>query len=227
MACLLENLPLAPADRLVFLGDYIDRGPDSKGVVDYLINLAKTSNNEIVFLKGNHEDMLLSYLGFNGNYGEMFLANGGHATLASYGIHPMAISRDGAMARIPANHLDFFLSLQNYVVCDSFLCVHAGVQPLRSLADQSEIDMLWIRSEFIANPHQLPYTVIFGHTPQREVLFDLPSKIGIDTGVVYGRKLTCIELDGKELFQVDRGVRQVRRNSIQHMWTPRAKFMTP
>jgi serine/threonine protein phosphatase 1 len=227
VACLMENLPLRPADQVVFLGDYIDRGPDSKGVVAYLMNMAKTIDNQVVFLKGNHEDMLLSYLGFNGNYGEMFLANGGQATLASYGISPMAFSQDCAMARIPASHLDFFLKLQNYYVHESFLCVHAGIQPLKPLEAQSEIDMLWIRNEFIANPHRLPFTVIFGHTPQYEVLFDLPSKIGIDTGVVYGRKLSCIELDAKELFQIDRGGRQVRRTSIQHMWTTDPKSSAP
>jgi serine/threonine protein phosphatase 1 len=227
LACLLENLPLKTADRVVFLGDYIDRGPDSKGVVNYLMSMAKTVDHELIFLKGNHEDMLLSYLGFDGNYGEMFLANGGQATLASYGVPLFPNSQDRAMAQIPASHLDFFLSLQSYYLHESFLCVHAGVQPLKTLEAQSEIDMLWIRNDFIANSHHLPYTVIFGHTPQKEVLFDLPSKIGIDTGVVYGRKLSCIELDAKELFQIDRGARQVRRTSIQHMWTVNSNSPTP
>jgi serine/threonine protein phosphatase 1 len=219
MVCLLEHLSLKGEDRLVFLGDYIDRGPDSKGVVDYLLGLARTTDSEVIFLKGNHEDMLLSYLGFNGNYGDMFLVNGGQATLASYGIAPVAMSQDCATSRIPASHLDFFLNLQSYYLYESFLCVHAGIQPLRTLEEQAEIDLLWIRHEFIANPHRLPYTVVFGHTPQLEVLLDLPFKIGIDTGVVYGRKLSCIELDAKELLQVDRGARQVRRHSIQHIWT--------
>jgi serine/threonine protein phosphatase 1 len=227
LTCLLENLPLKPADRIVFLGDYIDRGPDSKAVVSYLIGMAKAIDNEMVFLKGNHEDMLLAYLGFAGNYGEMFLANGGQATLASYGIPLIATSQDSAMARIPADHLDFLLRLKNYQVHDSFLCVHAGVQPLKGLEAQSDIDMLWIRNEFIANPHRLPFTVIFGHTPQIDVLFDLPSKIGIDTGVVYGRKLSCIELDEKNLFQIDRGAHRVRRISIDHMWTSHLKSSTP
>jgi serine/threonine protein phosphatase 1 len=217
-ARLLENLPLKPSDRIVFLGDYIDRGPDSRGVVAYLISIAKSMNNELVFLKGNHEDMLLAYLGFPGHYGEMFLANGGQATLASYGIPHMAISQDSAMARIPADHLEFFFSLQRYYLYDSFLCVHAGIHPLKPLEAQSEIDMLWIRNEFISNRHRLPYTVIFGHTPQNEVLFDLPCKIGIDTGVVYGRKLSCIELDEKVLFQLERGGRQIKQSAVKGKW---------
>jgi len=227
LTCLLDNLPLKPADRIVFLGDYIDRGPDSKGVVSHLINLAKTIGNEIVFLKGNHEDMLLAFLGFDGNYGEMFLANGGQATLASYGIPPMAMTQDCAMARIPAEHLHFFLSLHKYYLYESYLCVHAGVQPFKELQSQSEIDMFWIRNEFIANPHCLPYTVIFGHTPLMEVLVDLPGKIGIDTGVVYGRKLSCIELDEKALFQIDRGARKIRHTSIQNLQTLHSKISTP
>ncbi len=224
---LLEKLPLASDDSLVFLGDYIDRGPDSKGVVSHLIGLAKASDNELVFLKGNHEDMLLAYLGFSGNYGEMFLANGGHATLASYEVPATVFSEDSATARMPAEHLQFFLDLRNYHVHDSFLCVHAGIQPLKSLEAQSNIEMLWIRNEFIASRHDLPYTVIFGHTPQREVFFDLPSKIGIDTGVVYGGKLSCLELDDKVLFQIDRGARQVQKISMKHKWSAPSNRTTP
>jgi serine/threonine protein phosphatase 1 len=227
LSCLVENLPLKRADRIVFLGDYIDRGNESSGVVSYLMTLAKSMDNEVVFLKGNHEDMLLAYLGFGGRYGEMFLVNGGHATLASYGIAPAKISQVTAMARIPADHLEFFLTLKNYFVRGAFLCVHAGIHPLRSLEAQSENDMLWIRNEFISNSHHLPYTVVFGHTPQREVLFDLPGKIGIDTGVVYGGKLTCIELDEKIQFQIQRGARRITETSIKNLWTAPAKSSPP
>ena len=85
MACLVESLPKRAGDRIVFLGDYVDRGPDSRGVLSYLIDLQARANQDVIFLKGNHEDMLLSYLGFQGVHGDMFLINGGDATLASYG----------------------------------------------------------------------------------------------------------------------------------------------
>jgi serine/threonine protein phosphatase 1 len=77
---------------------------------------------------------------------------------------------------------------------------------------------LWIRQEFITNPHRLPYTIIFGHTPQKEVFFDLPYKVGIDTGLVYGNKLSCIELREKTLFQIERKSRKVKRTLIKHKW---------
>jgi serine/threonine protein phosphatase 1 len=75
--------------------------------------------------------------------------------------------------------------------------VHAGINPGYRLEDQGAEDLLWIREAFFAHPHDLPYTVVFGHTPQREVGFDLPYKIGIDTGLVYGGKLTCLDMTEK------------------------------
>ena len=79
-------------------------------------------------------------------------------------------------------------------------------------------DLLWIREDFFAHPHDLPYTVVFGHTPQREVGFDLPYKIGIDTGLVYGGKLTCLEITEKKLFQIERGSRQVVMTDAKGSW---------
>jgi serine/threonine protein phosphatase 1 len=227
LSCLVENLPLKPSDRVVFLGDYIDRGPDSKGVVSYLLDLAKSTDYELIYLKGNHEDMFLSYLGLAGRYGEMFLANGGYATLASYGAAPAGMSQPNARAKIPAEHVEFLLALKNYSVEGSFLCVHAGIHPAKPLGAQSPTDLLWIRNEFISNSHSLPYTVIFGHTPQREVFFDLPSKIGIDTGVVYGGRLSCIELEEKTQFQIERGSRRISQTSLKHLWSSPIKPPAP
>jgi serine/threonine protein phosphatase 1 len=220
MACLIENLPLGGSDQLVFLGDYVDRGPDSERVISYLLALTKQISNEVVFLKGNHEDMFLAYLGLPGQYGDMFLYNGGGATLASYGITPSAANGKKVLAQLPPAHVEFLRNLRSYLLAEPFLCVHAGVHPLKSLDKQTDLDRLWIRQEFIANPHRLPYTVIFGHTPQRDILFDLPYKIGIDTGLVYGNKLSCIELQEKTLFQIERKSRKVKRSLIKHKWGP-------
>ena len=87
---------------------------------------------------------------------------------------------------------------------------HAGVSPLLQLEEQQTEDMLWIRQEFLYNAHQIGATVVFGHTPMRGVMFDLPYKLGIDTGLVYGGKLTCVELNHGAIYQVERRSRQVR-----------------
>lgn len=219
LASLLESLPLAPADRLVFLGDYVDRGPDSHGVISYLIDRERSRSEEMIFLKGNHEDMFLSYMGFPGKYGDMFLYNGGGATLASYGAAPHNEGAADILLVIPPEHIKFLKSLRPYYITDQYLCVHAGINPAKPFEEQDEEELLWIRDEFIMNRHDLPYTVLFGHTPQEEVLFHLPYKIGLDTGLVYGNRLSCLELKEKTLFQVTRGQRKVIQSSVKDRWT--------
>jgi calcineurin-like phosphoesterase family protein len=223
---LIEALPLVKGDRVIFLGDYIDRGPDSRAVVSYLLTLRQERDSiELVFLKGNHEDMLLSFLGHSGQHGEMFLANGGKATLASYGIEPDEANTENASAAIPSDHLGFFQGLENCYATDSFLCVHAGINPQKSLAEQSNEELFWIRNTFIYRAHTLPYTVLFGHTPQPTVFFDLPYKIGLDTGLVYGNMLTCLELDEKVLFQISRGKKRINRTSAERRWSSSSAFI--
>lgn len=227
LAYLLEHLPLEPSDRIVFLGDYVDRGPDPKGVVSYLIERRDRGDQELIFLKGNHEDMFLSYLGLAGQHGDMFLFNGGGSTLVSYGAAPANSSAEEALSLIPPSHLDFFLGLKTTFLIEPFLCVHGGVQPSKSLGEQTEEELLWIRDEFILNEHILPYTVLFGHTPRRDVLFHLPFKIGLDTGLVYGNKLSCLELTEKVLFQIGRGKRRVTRKLVRDQWAEMPRPMTP
>lgn len=218
---LVEALPLARGDTLVFLGDYVDRGPDSRAVVSYLLSLQQDRNGiELIFLKGNHEDMLLCYLGLGGQHGDMFLVNGGKVTLASYEIAPDELTQDHVLSAIPASHLAFFQALKNFYVMDPFLCVHAGINPQKALAEQSEEELLWIRNTFIYRSHPLPYTVLFGHTPQPTVFYDLPYKVGLDTGLVYGNMLTCLEVDEKVIFQIGRGKKRVQRTSAQRRWSP-------
>jgi serine/threonine protein phosphatase 1 len=92
--------------------------------------------------------------------------------------------------------------------------VHAGIRPTRALEAQEPEDLLWIREDFISSRHDLPYTVVFGHTPQRRVLVDLPYKVGIDTGCVYGGRLTAFELGERVLFQVAYNERQVKQTPL-------------
>jgi len=221
LVALIQGLPLSPKDTLVFLGDYVDRGPDSRGVVDFILDLKDKNEYEVLCLKGNHEDMLLSFLGLGGSHGDMFLLNGGIATLKSYGVAlPRGTRPEAAdfMSALSTRHHDFFTSLETYCFLGEFLCVHAGVQPLRSWEAQIDEEMIWIRDEFIMNTHPFPHTVLFGHTPMEEVFFHLPYKVGLDTGLVYGNLLSCLETTNKTLFQVRKGTDQVLVTPVVQHW---------
>lgn len=221
---LIDALPLRPGDSVVFLGDYIDRGPASAEVVSYLISLQAQPGIEWIFLRGNHEDMFLSYLGLDGQHGDMFLINGGKATVASYGVAPDQSPVERVLQVIPAAHLNFYQRLKKYHAMDSFLCVHAGIHPQKSLEEQTDEEFFWIRNAFIYSSHRLPYTVLFGHTPQATVFYDLPYKIGLDTGLVYGNMLTCLDVDEKVLYQINRGKKRARQTSVQRKWNQPSVF---
>ena len=199
---LLDHLAPGSADTLCFLGDYVDRGPDPRGVIERLLRLRR-EGPRCVFLKGNHEDMFLAFMGEAGRHGDAFLWNGGDATLASYGCE--GLSGDEVAERLPSEHREFLRGLRTHAYLDNFLCVHAGVRPNRPLSAQSEEDLLWIREEFIGHPHPFPFTVLFGHTPHREVLVDLPFKVGLDTGLVYGNRLSCLDIDAQRILQIRHG----------------------
>jgi serine/threonine protein phosphatase 1 len=227
LARLVENLPVKSSDTIVFLGDYIDRGPDSRGVVSYLLELQKQKPCALVFLKGNHEDMLLSFLGLGGRHGEAFLYNGGRATAASYGLTSPTPQPQELQAVIPAEHVSFYKQLVNHYLTEPFLCVHAGINPLKPLKDQTEAETLWIREKFIYNPHPLPHTVLFGHTPASDVFYDLPYKIGLDTGLVFGNKLSCLETEEKIVYQITRGAKTVQRIAVRDKWSSTTSLSTP
>ena len=184
---LMEKLDIdLDSERLVFLGDYIDRGPQSFEVVDYLIELRKRNPN-CIFLKGNHEEMFEKYI--SGEDRLTYLFNGGQQTLDSY----MSRQRKPDEPLIPAEHLSFFKSLMMFYETDGYIFVHAGLKKNVPLAEQKSEDLLWIRKKFIDSGHDYGKPVVFGHTPLPEPLLQ-PNKIGIDTGAVYGNKLTCIRL---------------------------------
>lgn len=223
LASLVESLPLERGDTLVFLGDYVDRGPDSKGVIDYLAALRGRDEHKTVFLRGNHEDMMLSYMGLSGRHGDAFLLNGGLDTLASYGVgaptgSPGAADGQRLLAALPPEHVEFLVRLDPWYFVDGFLCVHGGINPGRPWDEQIGEELIWIRHEFIVNPHTLPQTVLFGHTPMREVFFNLPYKIGLDTGLVYGNALSCLEVTGRTLYQIRNGAREVSVADVSRHW---------
>lgn len=211
LSAILKAIAPVAGDTVVFVGDYVDRGPSARDVIEQALDL-ECGPAECIFLKGNHEDMMMSFLGMPGSYGESFLFNGGVATLDSYGVTEDDL--EDALARLPAAHLKFMDRLAVSYLRPPYLFVHAGIMPTRQLEEQQTEDMLWIRQEFIFNPHRIDATVVFGHTPMRGVMIDLPYKLGIDTGLVYGGKLTCVEFNEGVLYQVDRGRRQVKSRGI-------------
>jgi Calcineurin-like phosphoesterase len=212
LAAMLQTIVPRSGDTVVFIGDYVDRGPSARDVVEQLLEFQNTGA-EVIFLKGNHEDMMLSFLGLPGHYGDSFLFNGGAATLDSYGVREENLGE--AIARVPASHLRFFSNLATSYLRPPYLFVHAGIVPTRQLEEQQVEDLLWIRQEFIFSPHMLGSTVVFGHTPMREMMLDLPYKIGIDTGLVYGGKLTCVELNERVIYQISRRSRDVRSRAMR------------
>jgi serine/threonine protein phosphatase 1 len=216
---ILAAIAPAAGDTIVFVGDYVDRGPDSRATIDCLLDLGRRSDLRTIFLRGNHEDMFLDYLGRDGHFGESFLGNGGNTTLASYDVAP-GTPRGEVPSLLPAAHLAFLDALAPLHVDDRHVIVHAGINPARTLTEQTPDDLFWIREEFFERPHSLPQTVVFGHTPWRDVLVDLPYKIGIDTGCVYGGTLTAISLGEGLLYQLRRGADDVRVTPLPrgHAW---------
>ena len=207
---LLASLPLRREDRFVFIGDYIDRGPDSKGVVDFLIDFSR--QRPCTFLLGNHESMFLDFIGWRGEEyfgGDAFLVNGGDRTLASYGYFDCDDPEPESF-KLPKKHRDFFESAKLSHLDGDYLFVHAGIG--RDLMGEAEVeyalrrahveDLLWDRSSADL-PHELGVTIVYGHTPGPafEVRWNLPFSIGIDTGAVYGGRLTALRIPDEKVFQ--------------------------
>jgi serine/threonine protein phosphatase 1 len=162
-------------------------------VVDYLIKL-KNRFPEVIFLKGNHEDMLDKFI--NGADRFTYLLNGGQQTLDSYLTKPV----QSEFYPIPPDHMEFFKSLRLFYETEEYIFVHAGLRPRVPLESQNTEDLLWIRDKFVSSKYDFGKRVIFGHTPLKKPLVE-PNKIGIDTGAVYGNALTCIQLPDLVFFK--------------------------
>ena len=188
LQALLDRVKPTAADALVFLGDYIDRGVDSAGVVTHLPALRAFA----LSLTGNHEQMLLDLLA--GDDPTRFLCNGGGRTIASYEAR--------SAWPPPAGHLEFFRQLPAIHETGGFIFAHAGLRPGVPVAAQSPEALLWIRGEFLDSDYDWGRPVVFGHTPFAEPLLT-PSRIGLDTGCVYGGKLTCCDLLTRSFWQSD------------------------
>ena len=196
---------------IVFLGDYVDRGPDSKAVIEALIQLRK-SGQEIVTLKGNHEALMMDFLDGHGDLqaqGYNWLAEniGGRKTLESYGVNcgvrrSVEAIRKDALKAIPNEHLDFLRDLELMCVTDDHVFVHAGIRPGVPLEQQVEQDLIWIRGAFLDDPRDHGHLVVHGHTPTEFV--DFPgNRLNLDGGAGFGRPLIAALLKGRDVWTLN------------------------
>jgi len=202
----LENLILyiksdiTPDDLIIFLGDYIDRGPKSFEVIEFLLKLKSDYN--IVCLMGNHEDMFCRFISVGDNVNR-YMVNGGRYTIRSY-------ERNLNEFKIPETHKQFYNSLKLYYESDSFIAVHAGMNPrVSNITEQNMHDLIWIREDYYKYNRRWDKTIIFGHTPtifinrSKDVYIDHERNIiGIDTNAMSeGFPLTCIRMPDGKIYQ--------------------------
>lgn len=198
----------APADwRLIHIGDYIDRGPQSREVVDRLVSLS--AEPRVVSLLGNHDAGLLDFLA-RPEKESLFARHGGQQTAASYGVEAdfssESLAREAAAAlrsAIPPAHLTFLATLPRSITFGDFFFCHAGIRPGVRLEDQNPEDLIWIRKVFLESPLLHPKVVVHGHTPTR-VPDILPNRVNVDTGAWYSGVLSALAVEGttKRLLQV-------------------------
>jgi serine/threonine protein phosphatase 1 len=190
----------------VFLGDYVDRGPNSRAVLDLLIE--RSRSHETVCLKGNHEVFLLDVLDDPVRLQD-WRHYGGLLTLMSYGVIPtmnptpeeQVELMEGLKRAIPPEHLAFLQQLPSSFACGDFFFVHAGVKPGVPLDRQREEDLLWIRDEFLNSDERFGKYVVHGHTPVSAP--DIrPNRINIDTGAYATGNLTLLTIQGDSLLAI-------------------------
>jgi serine/threonine protein phosphatase 1 len=187
---------------VVYLGDYVDRGPDSFGVIDALLN--PPSAFEPIFLLGNHDQVVLDFLNDASVY-RVWREFGAMETLLSYAVRPPRFDDDGAFEKtreefekaLPASHLKFLHGLQHYAEIGGYYFAHAGVRPGVALKDQAVADLLWIRGEFLDSSADFGAVVVHGHSPTEEPVVRA-NRIGVDTGAYVTGRLTAVVLEGAE-----------------------------
>jgi serine/threonine protein phosphatase 1 len=186
---------------IIFLGDYVDRGPDSKGVIDFLLDVGR-SETDLVCLRGNHDQSVLDFVRDASHY-RAWRRFGAAATLSSYGVVPPRFEDAAALeearidfiSRCPVTHLQFLEALPFFHELGGYYFAHAGVRPGVSLEQQEPADLLWIREEFLFSNKEFGKTVVHGHSPTENPVRRI-NRIGIDTGAYATGRLTAAVLEG-------------------------------
>lgn len=196
--------------KIVFLGDYVDRGPDSKAVIEILKSGIEAGRNWTA-LKGNHDRMFEWFMEDTPRLDPLLKAKytwvspplGGDTTLASYGLEdpgnmPLKVAHPAALEAVPADHVAFLKSLKPYYQTGPYLFVHAGIRPGVALEDQTEDDCTWIREPFLSHADPHPWLVVHGHTAL-EAPQDYGNRLNLDSGAGFGRPLTIAVLEGESV----------------------------
>ncbi|MEO6433216.1 MAG: metallophosphoesterase family protein [Sphingomicrobium sp.] len=210
LATIHAELDAAPRHKamLVFVGDLIDRGPDSAGVIDRLLTY-KRAGVRLIVLLGNHEEVLLRILEGDSSLIESWLKFGGAECLESYGVDPVQVAAAephqalAMIARaIPTAHSRFLAECADTFRFGDYLIVHAGIRPGIEIDQQLQSDLRWIRDPFLADRSDHGFVVVHGHTISEEVE-ERPNRIGIDTGAYASGRLTALAIDGARRWFID------------------------
>jgi serine/threonine protein phosphatase 1 len=186
---------------VVFLGDYVDRGDDSRAVIERIIQLQSDQHFEVRALKGNHDEAFLQFLQ-DASFGPTWAEYGGMQTLLSYGVAPPLLRsstevweavRHALGAALPRSHLTFLTSLELMVIYGDYAFVHAGIRKGVALSAQAASDLLWIRDDFLQAKGPFEKVIVHGHTPEAEPFLGV-DRVGIDTGAYATGILSAVRL---------------------------------
>lgn len=209
----MEDLAKRPVEdyRVVHVGDYVDRGPDSRGVIDYIVNVAP--DPKMVFLLGNHDRSFAQFVADDPDVWARWLDYGGVETCLSYGVPfndikdtkaGREILRCSLRERTPESHLAFLNSGLFQISLGGFMFVHAGVDPTKPLAEQTEQDLTWIRKPFLNSDADFGPVIVHGHTPVKQIEAH-PNRIAIDTGAGHDGPLSCLVIEEDMLGELGSG----------------------
>ncbi len=199
----IDDTRLAGAPIVVFLGDYVDRGHDSAGVIDILA-AGRPRHCEARYLSGNHEQSLLAFME-NPTANRGWVLQGGAETLMSYGVRPPPFggskeswqqAADDLGSRMPSTHLDFLKGLERFVELGDYAFVHAGVDDTRLLSEQTDEALYWSRGSFIESKRAFTHKVVHGHTPVDQPFADA-RRVAVDTGAYASGVLTAARFEGE------------------------------